>query len=318
MSHPGADGVGQAQGPPRRLLIGGRDVTHLCDNFVLRRKVNAPNELTFSIDAVGARDNLIDWQAQVSFEIGHGPRVQTYGFVVTKAFLLTPTMDAPASTQVPVYHVTCRDPGTILDEVLVPPFKVINMTSLEVVDHTLSVVGWPDDLVTIEGLDDLPLETFVVLAPVIGVTVSAPHRVGSVVLLPEHDISVPAFTGANLSRAGTWIESANCWAKIEVKSRRVSDAKVRGLLAADLALAWLTSRARDSSTVRPDHQVSFDRQRTLVVPSRGTGVIVRGQTTGRQIVAATNRQPSGESMDLGRSMIGPGRCSRKMPQERTS
>jgi hypothetical protein len=136
----------------------------------------------------------------------------------------------------------------------------------------------------IEGLAELPRETFEAVIPIDGVAIDAASHFGGVMLLPA-DIGLRSIAGLDIQDELRVAFEAPAYALALVTTTRMFDAEEKGLAAVDLALAWLTAQLRYGLTHLPDGTLlKFDRKESLAQPVRRDVVFVRGLTTLRQWV----------------------------------
>lgn len=160
-------------------------------------------------------------------------------------------------------------------------FESLNADPREVMHLMTRSGGLSEDLVNIEGLDRLPLEMIEVFAPLTGVVVDAPLRLGRLSLLDPSQ-SMPLVGLFSEGEARKAFEAADCHALYRQVDRRMLDVELRALSAIDTVLAWVVTRARYGLAHLPHGEAqSFIRARALSRPSRGQVVLSRGLDTGR-------------------------------------
>lgn len=176
--------------------------------------------------------------------------------------------------------------GVELTEGLMGPLALEDVSPQDVVFAAARAAGFPESRLAIHGLDDLPLEPIEVVVPVMGVQCDTSVWIGSVRLVaPEvgHRALLPFHSLPE--ELGTGFRTGDAYAIILATERRLYDAELRALREVQLALAWLTVRARYGSARMPDGQAQrFDRDRARALPQLGNQMAVRGLRSGRRWV----------------------------------
>jgi hypothetical protein len=145
------------------------------------------------------------------------------------------------------------------------------------------LAGIEADKTSIEGLDLVPEDEFVVLYPIGEMSIEERVQVGRVQFLPGSDVLAARFYGGfTESSALARFHSAEALAWCTVRQRLLFDAERDGTSAIDEALGWLTLRAHDSRAVVLGRLEDFDRQSLRAVPYRDDAVIVHGLLSQRR------------------------------------
>jgi hypothetical protein len=178
--------------------------------------------------------------------------------------------------------------ASLLTEQTLGHFEAADVTAAEITYLIARAAGMSDDQLVIEGLDDLPIETFEVLSPLYGVRADRPTQLAGVTLVP------PANGRASLIELGfdeDELGDADAYA-VSVHTDRLGFAAERaGLDAINLAVDWLAVRLRYGLAQFPDgHPQPFDRDSRRVLPTRGDLVAVRGLLTQRRWLRSTAMQ----------------------------
>lgn len=134
-----------------------------------------------------------------------------------------------------------------------------------------------------------PLEVFEVATALDGIEVEEPTSIGRVRLLPAGAVSCLA-NGLGQDHLRELYSEAPVWALVLVNAKTLFEAESEGLGAIDLALAWLTARARYSSVALPGGRPrGFRRAWTSSRVSRREVVVVRGIATSRRWLRSPSR-----------------------------
>jgi hypothetical protein len=165
-----------------------------------------------------------------------------------------------------------------LDEGLMPAMVVQNLTAQEIVYAAVRSAGFATANIDIHGLDDIAVEPMWVLAPVDGVRVERPVRVGVVEFIdgeagremlrrfsPSLD---PVFSDP--------LAEAPAFARVAVVASLSYEAEQEGLALIDTAAAWMTTRLRYSWSHGVNGSLQhYERKPTRVVVERrdGAGVL---------------------------------------------
>ncbi|MEU8178804.1 hypothetical protein AB0C14_38570 [Microbispora hainanensis] len=166
-----------------------------------------------------------------------------------------------------------------LAEKLMGDMVTRNIPGAELVYTLARGAGFSESALRIQGLENLPCETFEVIAPIDDVDVRAPTTFANLKLITA-DMVEPMLDGLDITDDLRDRYKAKAYAYTLVTARRCLDAEEQGLAAIDLAMAWMTVRLRYGLAVLPDGgALSFDRGESLARPRRRDLVVVRGLTT---------------------------------------
>jgi hypothetical protein len=169
-----------------------------------------------------------------------------------------------------------------LSENIIPGMVTRGIPPFEMVYVLARSSGIRDENLNIQGISELPLETFEVLAPIHGVIIDRPTPFGGITLVPADNniYSISELDATDDLKADF---HAPAYALALITASRALDAEGKGLAAIDLALAWLTTQLRFGLIHLPDETLlAFNRRESLAQPNRGDVVFVRGLTTLRQ------------------------------------
>jgi len=169
-----------------------------------------------------------------------------------------------------------------LSESIIPGMVTRGVPPQETIYVLARSSGIPDEKLKIDGLAELPRETFEVVIPIDGLVIDTASHFGGAMLLSA-DIGLRSLAGLEVQDELRVAFGASAYALALVTTTRMFDAEEQGLAAVDLALAWLTAQLRYGLTHRPDGTLlAFDRKESLAQPLRRDVVFVRGLTTLRQ------------------------------------
>jgi hypothetical protein len=183
--------------------------------------------------------------------------------------------------------------ATLLGEQVTPTFVATNVPAAEIFHFLTRSAGMREEQLRIEGLAELPLEMFEVLAPVESISVQEPLRLGQITLLLPSIVQqrLEGKQGPFATRPPT-----EAYAITYVLARRMLDAEERGLQQIDEALAWLVTRARYGTALLPDRRPQrFSRSEALARPRRSPVVLVRALGSQRRWAHETTK-PENESV----------------------
>ena len=131
--------------------------------------------------------------------------------------------------------------GISLTESIMPAYVAQDCSHIEIVYTAAREAGFSDDRMVIQGLDDLPCEAIEVVAPLIGVSVPAPVKVGDVEFAPAtaaQDVLARFNPRPDLADE---FERATGVARAYVVGARLLDAEQEGLEQIELALGLADS-----------------------------------------------------------------------------
>jgi hypothetical protein len=142
--------------------------------------------------------------------------------------------------------------------------------------------GLHEEQLRVEGLDQLPTETFEVVSPIEGLEIDRPTDFAGVQLLPR-EVGLRVLSGLELEDDFRARFDAPAYGLSLVTTQGMYGAEQNGLAEIDLALAWLTTRLRYGLAELPDGaRLAFSRDQSLHPIRRLDLVAVRGLMTGRQ------------------------------------
>jgi hypothetical protein len=269
MSEPG--GVGN---PPAHVLFGDVDVGGFVTDLTATSSIEDLSTAEFEI-ALSRVSVPIDYLAEVRISIGED-------LIFTGAVLDS----TPHGENV---RVRCRAAPS-LEELLLPPFAAQNLRAVDNIYLTLKIIGWPDERMELDGLENLPFEPFEVVAPIEGVPLSREAKVGEVRLVPAASVpDVFAELGYGPeNEARQKIEPlfrTDAYAIAIEPAARTFDAEHAALRSIDLVLAWLTARSRFGlATSSTGEALRFQRSRILAQPRRGQVAYTKGLNTNRRLI----------------------------------
>jgi hypothetical protein len=169
----------------------------------------------------------------------------------------------------------------VLTETSPGQFVHLDMQSADVIYAIARSAGLGDDELFIPALGDLAHETFEIIAPVQGVTVTVPRPLAGVTLLPRDDV-LRRLVEMGFDELDA-VADASAFALGLRTARLAYEAEQAGLRQIDLALDWLAARLRHAVATFPDGELqTFDRGERRAVPRRGDLVVIRGLLTGRR------------------------------------
>jgi hypothetical protein len=170
--------------------------------------------------------------------------------------------------------------------------------SFELVYVVARSAGLREEQLSIEGIEQLPRESFEVVAPIDNVIVNQVAEFAGVHFLPR-ELGARSLAALEVDDDLSDSYAAPTYALALVTANRCFDAEEHGLAMLDLALAWLTVRLRYGLAVLPAGQpLPFQRSESLANPSRRDIVFVRGLTTTRQWIRRPRTVAAPRSTDL--------------------
>lgn len=167
-------------------------------------------------------------------------------------------------------------------------------------------VGFDDDHIDIDGLDDMPLEVFEFVVGIDGVTVSVPTRIGRVTFVPpgvgrrilDHFDPLPEWADE--------FASAPAHAAVYTTEQHMHNAQVDALAEVDLALSWLATRTRYGLSHLPDGTLHrYERSQSNATPSRRDLLALRSILSGRRWIQRLGPRLRATPLGMGaRSRLG--------------
>lgn len=261
---------GESARPVLRVYFGDVDVGPAVTSIRTKNAINELASAKFDLDLVVAGGAHIDYlgEVRITAEVKGEEHPLFTGSVIE------------ANPQEGSIKVRCGS-GVALQETLVPAIAS-HVPGVEMIYLTLRHVGFPDERMRLDGLDELRVEPFEVIAPLVGVEVHDEVVVGAVRL-------VSAISGeltiASLELADSLRDrflGATGYAVAYEAAARTALAEEQGLRSIDVTLGWLTVRARYGLARLPDGSaLRFNRTRARTRVERGDSVFVRGMNTSR-------------------------------------
>src|SRR4051794_1355927 len=157
--------------------------------------------------------------------------------------------------------------------------------------------GLTDEELVIPALDSLRQETFEILAPVYGLTVTGRRPLGAMTLLPRDDVldRLREIGFQNLEP----LSDADAFVLGLETARLAYDAEQAGHRRIDTALDLVATRLRHALATFPNGEPQpFARDERRALPRRGDHVVVRGLLTGRRWLRSSVPQPIGSTAQL--------------------
>jgi hypothetical protein len=172
----------------------------------------------------------------------------------------------------------------------VPPFELVYVVARS--------AGLREEQLNIEGVEQLPRESFEVVAPVDNLVVEQALEFAGVRFLPAESGS-RALAALEVDQDLRDAYTAPAYALVLVTASRCLDAEERGLALIDLAVSWLTVRLRYGLAVLPaGRPLPFRRSKSLASPARRDIVFVRGLATTRQWLRRPRTVAAPRSVDF--------------------
>lgn len=251
--------------PEDAFTISVGSVSFDCRDGQVTDEINKPDRAGGTVPAEDIACSPADWAAPARVSIcGH--HLATSGGVVEAV----PEKDGSVM-------LSLRS-GLMLDENLMPPMVCQNLPAQEVVYAAARAAGFAPVDMEIHELDEVsPFEPWWVLAPVEGVIVEDPVRVGVVEFVDgaAGREMLRRFFPALDAKFSEPLEEITSFARVPVVDRHLWDAEEEGLRLIDTAAAWLTTRLRYSWSHGPDGGLHhYERAPTRVIVERQDGVAV--------------------------------------------
>jgi hypothetical protein len=186
-----------------------------------------------------------------------------------------------------------------MNERAMPAFSAWMVSAPEITHGMLRSAGMQESQLNIEGLDQLPVESFEVIAPVQGLQVPERTALDDVYFLPADAARAGVDRLGVVQPLASSFTAADCHAVTFVTARRMFDAEVQALSRIDVALAWLSVQARYGLAVWPDASArSYSRAASRSSVRRGDLVWVRGLASTRQWMRSPVFVAQAQSLDL--------------------
>jgi hypothetical protein len=177
-------------------------------------------------------------------------------------------------------ELTCQTHPS-LTESRVGRFESYNCDGREVIYLMTRTGGLTDDQISIEGLDELPLEVIEVLVPLTGVAVDAPVHLGALSLL-DPKTTLPLLEPFQQGEMYETMAAADSHAVYRQVARGMLDVEQRAIRAVDVMLGWTATRARYGLAYLPNGEPQeFTRAQALSRPERADVIFSRGLESGR-------------------------------------
>jgi hypothetical protein len=183
-------------------------------------------------------------------------------------------------------------------ETVVPGFEYGNIGRSEVIWTIARSAGLPEDRISVNGLDRLPLEDIEIAVPIRSLHVDRGIQVGECMLLPVDNVAwaTSIYPDSEMSKA---FRSHSAFAVTQAHRRYLYDAEREGLAQAEVAAAWVTTRFRYGAAKLPGGEIqAFDRGRSRVIPTPGSVVAVRALPAGRQWLRTPNFSQKEATVEL--------------------
>lgn len=148
----------------------------------------------------------------------------------------------------------------------------------EVIHALMRMSGLPSERIQIEGWTGGPTESFLVAAPIAGISMSSAHPVGSALFTPTNPAQM-AFPSGDLV---TDFERGDAWASSIVEAQTLLEAEALGLGAIRLGVSLLRAFAFYSYPALDDDVGPFDWNQTRSQPEVRPQVFVGSVTTSRR------------------------------------
>jgi len=163
--------------------------------------------------------------------------------------------------------------------------------ALDTLYALLREAGLRDDRLHLQGLDELPVEIFEVIAPIDGLVVTDRVTVAGTVFVPAG--AVQGITALlNPHPIIDDFQSRRAYAVTYVTAARLFNAEMEGVRQIDTAVAWANVRLRFANGVTPDDRVvGWNRRQLRQLAARSDLVAVRGVSTSRSWVRRAASRP---------------------------
>lgn len=197
--------------------------------------------------------------------------------------------------------LTCAG-GQLLAEKLMGRFTSAFVPPPAIAHLAARTAGLSEERIVIPELEELPLQTFEVVAAVEEVDISEPVRIGRVTLLPAGSAEsiTDHLAGEDVDDFVAPFRAAPAYALVLVDGTVPFRAERQALETIDWVLAWLTMRLRYGSARLPGGALNpFTRSLSRTNPRRGAMVAIRGLLTGMRWLRETAVVPAAETVGLG-------------------
>jgi len=287
-----------------RVTFGHTDVTGALRGGNYRARMDGRDSMTLRLESALLPHDPVDYLAPLAYEFrgsaGAGRRREFIGHAATAV------QGADGLLDIEAYG------ATLLTERLIGYFESTGVTAHEITYLMACSAGMTGDQLAIPDLDELPIETFEVIAPLYGMTAAEPTRLATVTV-------VPASRGTSTLIAMGFdpheLEQPDAYA-VSLQTEQLGFAAERaGLDEIDLAVDWLATRLQYGLALFPDGAAQpFDRASRRAQLRRGELVAVRGLATQRRWLrsASMDVRASNVQLDADDPLLG------KLPQHLTA
>ena len=271
-----------------QVMFGFTDVTGALRGGNYRGTIEDRDSMTLRLDPEMLPPDPVDYLAPVEFHFrgsqGQRRRREFVGHTTTAGANGEGLLDIEAYG------------AMLLTERAVGYFAHHGLTAAEITYLLARSAGMSAEQLSIPDLDELPVETFEVIAPLYGVSVADPTELVSVTIVPVDDaLAVLSEMGFDTSE----LEQPDSYALSLDTHRLGFHAERAGLDAIDLAIDWLATRLRYGLAVLPDGTAQpFDRETRRALPRRGELVAVRGLLTQRRWLRSASMGVRATSVQL--------------------
>lgn len=266
------------------VRFGSVDVSYAVSGASMRTALNEMASARFELAHAFVAGQPLDYAASLhlgTFQDGH--KKTLFNGSVTEAEPMGETVEVSALAL------------PALVESYVGFFEGREIVHPEVVHLLARVAGVPEENIHVEGLDEmLPLEAIEVIVPLQAITLPERMRIGQVTLLPR-EVCLTAVDEFSNEEEKAVFRSASAFAVVTRVGRRLFDAEIEALAEIDVALAWLTVRARYGLALMPSGRPQPYRRRLAQARPRRTDlVLVRGITSGRRWLRSIGAEAAGD------------------------
>lgn len=271
-----------------KVKVGFTDVTTALRGGRYRGTIEDRDRMTLRLDPEMLPPDPVDYFAPVEFHFrgsqGQGRRREFVGHTATAG------KDAEGLLDIVAHG------ATLLTERAIGYFVHVGLTAAEITYLVARSAGMSDEQLSIPQLDELPVETFEMIAPLYGVTAAEPTELVGVTVVPVEDaIAVLTEMGFDADE----LEQADSYALSLHTERLGFHGERAGLDAIDRAIDWLATRLRYGLALLPDGAAQrFDRETRRALPRRGELVAVRGLLTQRRWLRSASMGVRAASVEL--------------------
>lgn len=268
------------------VRFGAVDVRAAMKGGTFHEAISELPQASLRLDACFARGLLIDYLAPVTAAFGSPTRPRFLGDVLSAV---------PAGDAIELDLSSMPE----LRESMIGALATWNVPDYEVMHVLTRSAGLTEAQISIEGLDELPVEVFEIAAPVNGLSIETPTTVGTVRLVPFATVAGALTTLTEDAEMIGPFERAGCVALSTASASRMLDAEAIGLSELDHALSWLAVGFRYGLSHWPDGEPrQFDRGAFRALPERADRVWLRGVMSGRQMLRNPSDLPMRPELDL--------------------